>query len=53
MPRTTPSRSSRRPKGCVFLRKGKKVDVVDVDNTDGSNEIIYHGRHWFLDGGPF
>jgi len=35
----------------VFLKKGEKVDVVDVD--DGSNEIIYKGRHWFSDGGPF
>jgi len=40
-------------KGCVLLKKGEKVDVVDVDETDGSNEIIYHGRHWFSDGGPF
>ena len=40
-------------KGCVFLKKGEKVDVVDVDQTDGSNEIIYKGRHWFSDGGPF
>jgi hypothetical protein len=40
-------------KGCVLLKKGEKVDVVDVDNTDGSNEIIYQGRHWFSDGGPF
>jgi hypothetical protein len=40
-------------KGCISLRKGEKVDVVDVDQTDGSNEIIYKGRHWFSDGGPF
>jgi hypothetical protein len=40
-------------KGCVFLRKGEKVDVVGLDKTDGSNEIIYNGRHWFSDGGPF
>ena len=40
-------------KGCVSLKKGEKVDVVDVDQTDGSNEIIYQGRHWFSDGGPF
>jgi len=40
-------------KGCVFLRKGEPVDVVDVDKTDGANEIIYRGRHWFSDGGPF
>jgi hypothetical protein len=40
-------------KGCVLLRKGEQVDVVDVDKTDGANEIIYNGRHWFSDGGPF
>jgi hypothetical protein len=40
-------------KGCILLRKGEKVDVVAVDETDGSNEIIYKGRHWFTDGGPF
>jgi hypothetical protein len=40
-------------KGCVLLKKGKQVDVVDVDKTDGANEIIYNGRHWFSDGGPF
>jgi len=38
-------------KGCISLKKGEKVDVVD--ETDGSNEIIYKGRHWFSDGGPF
>jgi hypothetical protein len=40
-------------KGCVLLRKGERVDVVNVDKIDGSNEIIYRGRHWFTDGGPF
>jgi hypothetical protein len=40
-------------KGCIRLKKGEKVDVVDVDKTDGANEIIYHGKHWFTDGGPF
>jgi hypothetical protein len=40
-------------KGCVLLKKGQQVDVVDVDKTDGANEIIYNGRHWFSDGGPF
>jgi hypothetical protein len=40
-------------KGCISLKKGEKVDVVDVDKTDGSNEIIYKGRHRFSDGGPF
>jgi hypothetical protein len=40
-------------KGCVLLKKGELVDVVDVDSTDDANEIIYNGRHWFSDGGPF
>lgn len=40
-------------KGCVWLKKDEKVDAVDVDKTDGANEIIYNGRHWFSDGGPF
>ena len=40
-------------KGCVYLKKGEKVDVVSVDEIDGANEIIYKGRHWFTDGGPF
>lgn len=40
-------------KGCISLKKGEKVDVVNVDDIDGSNEIIYKGRHWFSDGGPF
>jgi hypothetical protein len=39
--------------GCISLKRCEKVDVVDVDQTDGSNEIIYKGRHWFSDGGPF
>jgi hypothetical protein len=40
-------------KRCVLLKKGQEVDVVDVDQTDGASEIIYNGRHWFSDGGPF
>ena len=40
-------------KSCIWLKKGEMVDVVDVDKTDGANEIIYKGRHWFTDGGPF
>jgi hypothetical protein len=40
-------------KGYIWLKKGEQVDVVDVDKTDGANEIIYNGRHWFTDGGPF
>jgi hypothetical protein len=40
-------------KGCIWLKKGEQVNVVDVDKTDGANEIIYKGKHWFTDGGPF
>jgi hypothetical protein len=38
-------------KGCILLKKGDAVDLVDADES--SNEIIYQGRHWFSDGGPF
>jgi hypothetical protein len=38
-------------KGCVMLKKGVQVDVVEAD--EGFTEIIYHGRHWFSDGGDF
>lgn len=34
-------------KGCVWLKKGAPVDVVDSD--DSSTEIIYKGEHWFAD----
>jgi hypothetical protein len=40
-------------KGCIALKKGEKVDVVAIDKVDGGNEIIYRGKHWFTDGGPF
>ena len=40
-------------KDCIVLKKGDQVDLVDVDKTDGANEIIYKGKHWFTDGGPF
>jgi hypothetical protein len=40
-------------KGCIVLKKGDQVDLVDVNKTDGANEIIYKGKHWFTDGGPF
>jgi hypothetical protein len=40
-------------RGCIWLKKGEQVNVVDVDKTDGANEIIYKGKHWFTDGGPF
>jgi hypothetical protein len=28
-------------KGCIQLKKGDKVDLVNVEPADGSNEIIY------------
>jgi hypothetical protein len=40
-------------KGCIRLKKGEKVDLVEVDKVSGANEIVYHGKHWFTDGGPF
>jgi hypothetical protein len=40
-------------KGCVLLKKGTQVDLVSVDDADGANEIVYKGKHWFTDGGPF
>ena len=40
-------------KGCIWLKKGEKGDVVDVDKTDGANEISYKGQPWFTAGGPF
>ncbi len=57
--RTLASLNNARPpyrvrwKGCIWLKKGEQVDVVDVDKTDGANEIVYKGKHWFTDGGPF
>ena len=35
-------------KGCVWLKKGARVEVVDSGN-DLSTEIIYKGKHWFAD----
>ena len=34
-------------KGCIWLKQGAKVDVIDHDEF--STEIIIHGRHWFAD----
>jgi hypothetical protein len=34
-------------KGCIWLKKGEPVEVVDSD--DSSTEIIYKGKHWFAD----
>jgi len=37
--------------GCIILKKGEPVDLIEAD--EGYTEIVYHGRHWFTDGGPF
>ncbi len=34
-------------KGCIWLRKGMSVDVVDHD--DQLTEIVVNGKHWFAD----
>jgi hypothetical protein len=34
-------------KGCIRLKKGTKVDVVESD--DQWTEIIVKGKHWFTD----
>ncbi len=34
-------------KGCMLLKQGAKVDVIDHD--DSSTEILFHGKHWFAD----
>ena len=34
-------------KGCILLRQGTKVDVIDHD--DWSTEILINGKHWFAD----
>jgi hypothetical protein len=40
-------------KGCIVIKKGEQVDLVEVEKISGSNEVIYKGKHWFTDGGPF
>ena len=34
-------------KGCIALKKGTNVDVVESD--DQWTEIIFKGKHWFTD----
>jgi hypothetical protein len=34
-------------KGCIMLRKGAMVDVIDHD--DSTTEIVIKGKHWFAD----
>ena len=33
--------------GCILLKQGTKVDVIDHD--DWSTEILISGKHWFAD----
>ena len=40
-------------KGCIVIKKGEQVDLVEVEKISGSNEVIYKGKHWYTDGGPF
>jgi hypothetical protein len=34
-------------KGCILLKRGTNVDVVDSD--DEWTEIVVKGKHWFTD----
>ena len=34
-------------KGCIWLKQGTKVDVIDHD--DQWTEILIDGKHWFAD----
>jgi hypothetical protein len=34
-------------KGCIWLKQGTKVDVIDHD--DQWTEIFINGKHWFAD----
>ena len=34
-------------KGCIWLKQGTKVDVINHD--DESTEILINGKHWFAD----
>src|SRR5262245_4605037 len=36
-------------KGCVVIKKGTEVEVVESD--DQSTEIVYRKKHWFADQG--
>jgi hypothetical protein len=36
-------------KGCMILKKGTEVDVVDSDAMQ--TEIVYKKKHWFSDQG--
>jgi hypothetical protein len=34
-------------KGCIWLKQGAKVDVIDHDES--WTEILFNGKHWFAD----
>jgi hypothetical protein len=34
-------------KGCIWLKQGAKVDVIDHDES--WTEILVNGKHWFAD----
>ena len=34
-------------KGCIWLKRGTKVDVLDHDES--WTEILFNGKHWFAD----
>jgi len=34
-------------KGCMTLKRGTRVDVVD--QQEESTEIVIRGKHWFTD----
>jgi hypothetical protein len=38
-------------KGCIWLKRGAKVELVSADET--AAEIILKGKHWFADEGLF
>jgi hypothetical protein len=53
-PRTVTGEPEPRPpaypvhwKGCIALKKGTSVEVVESD--DQWTEIIFKGKHWFTD----
>ena len=39
--------SGSRWKGCIVIKKGTEVEVVQTD--DQQTEIVYKKRHWFSD----
>jgi hypothetical protein len=34
-------------KGCIWLKQGTKVEVIDHDES--RTEILVNGKHWFAD----